>query len=85
MHRSEEVARMTYLSRYCAGCDEDRLFGQFHEEPVSCPDVPDGDCPEWACSVCGDALIIGLPVSADVIPAGTSSADTAGGSATRAA
>jgi hypothetical protein len=80
MHASEEVASMTYLSRYCAGCDEDRLFGQFHEDPVGCPDVPDGDCPEWACSVCGDALIIGLPARAAVI-----SADTAGGSATRAA
>ena len=28
---------------------------------ASCPDVPDGDCREWACTVCGDALIIGLP------------------------
>ena len=69
MHGSEEVARMTYLSRYCAGCDEDTPFGQFHAEPGSCPDVPDGHCLEWACSVCGDALIIGLPVSVDVISA----------------
>jgi hypothetical protein len=92
MHGSEEVARMTYLSRYCAGCDEDRLFGQFHDEPASCPDVLDGDCPEWACSVCGDALIIGLPVSAAAIRAAVDSAAVnsadvtpAGGSATRAA
>ena len=47
--------------RYCAGCDEERPFEQFHAEPASCPDVPDGDCPEWGCTVCGDALIIGLP------------------------
>jgi hypothetical protein len=69
MHRTEEVARMTHLSRHCAGCDEERQFEQFHAGPASCPDVFDGDCQEWACSVCGDALIIGLPVSKAVIPA----------------
>jgi hypothetical protein len=53
---------MTQLSRHCAGCNEERLFEQFHAEPGGCPDVPDGDCREWACSACGDALIIGLPV-----------------------
>ena len=54
------------LSRHCAGCNEERLFEQFHAEPASCPDVPDGDCQEWACTICGDALIIGLPVPAGV-------------------
>ena len=49
------------LIRHCTGCNEERLFEQFHAEPASCPDVPDGDCQEWACTVCGDALIIGLP------------------------
>ena len=53
---------MMQLSRHCAECDEERPFEQFHAEPASCPDVPDGDCREWACAVCGDALIIGLPV-----------------------
>ena len=48
-------------SMHCAGCNEERLFEQFHAEPASCPDVLDGDCQEWACTVCGDALIIGLP------------------------
>jgi hypothetical protein len=52
--RHEEVARMTELSRYCAGCGE-----EFHAKPALCPDAPDGDCPEWACAVCGDAFIIG--------------------------
>lgn len=52
---------MTQLSRHCAGCDGERLFEQFHAEPASCPDVADGDCLEWACTVCGEALIIGLP------------------------
>ena len=50
----------------CAGCNEEQLFEQFHAEPASCPDVLDGDCQEWACTVCGDALIIGLPAPAYV-------------------
>ena len=52
---------MTHLSRYCTRCSEERLFEQFHAEPASCPDAPDGDCQEWGCTVCGDALVIGLP------------------------
>jgi hypothetical protein len=52
---------MTQLSRHCAGCNEERLFEPFHPEPASCPDVPDGDCQEWGCTICGDALIIGIP------------------------
>jgi hypothetical protein len=61
LNRKEEVARMTHLTRYCTGCSEERDFEQFHADPGSCPDVRDGDCPEWACTVCGDALLIGLP------------------------
>jgi hypothetical protein len=53
---------MTHLSRYCIGCSEERLFEQFHAEPASCPDAPEGDCQEWGCTVCGDALMIGLPL-----------------------
>jgi len=62
MHRNEEVARMMHLSRYCTGCSEERLFEQFHAEPASCPDGTEGDCQEWACMVCGDAFMIGLPL-----------------------
>jgi hypothetical protein len=51
---------------HCAGCHEEQLFEQFHAEPASCPDVLDGDCQEWACTVCGDGLIIGLPAPAYV-------------------
>ena len=54
------------LIRHCTGCNEERLFEQFHAEPASCPDVPDGECQEWACAICGDALIIGLPSPAYV-------------------
>ena len=67
MHRTEEVGRMTHLTRpnltrHCTGCGDERPFEQLHAEPGSCPDVPDGDCPEWGCSMCGEALFIGLPV-----------------------
>jgi hypothetical protein len=60
---------MTHLSRHCAGCDEETPFEQFHPEAASCPDVPDGDCQEWACSVCGDAFVIGLPLGESLSPA----------------
>ena len=73
-HRTEEVARMTQLSRHCAGCNEERLFEQFHAEPASCPDMPDGDCREWGCTMCGDALIIGLPGPGYVSSTSTSKA-----------
>jgi hypothetical protein len=52
---------MTYLSRYCTECGDERLFEQFHAEPASCPDAADGACQEWGCTACGDALVIGLP------------------------
>jgi len=51
---------MTQPTRYCTGCGEERPFDQMHAEPGSCPDVADGDCPEWGCSMCGDAVFIGL-------------------------
>jgi hypothetical protein len=75
MRRNEEVARMMHLSRYCAGCGDERLFESFHAEAASCPDAADGECLEWGCTVCGEAVIIGLPLR-----------ETAGGvSASRAA
>jgi hypothetical protein len=51
---------MTELTRYCTGCGEERPFDQMHAEPGSCPDVAQGDCPEWGCTACGDAVLIGL-------------------------
>jgi len=53
---------MTHVTRYCTGCGEEQPFERFHAEAASCPDVPDGDCPEWGCPVRGEALFIGLPV-----------------------
>ena len=74
LNRKEEVARMTHLTRYCAGCSDERLFEQFHAEPGGCPDVPDGDCPEWACTACGDALLIAPSVSGYVTSCAASKA-----------
>ncbi len=51
---------MMHLSRYCAGCGDERLFEPFHAEVVGCPDAADGECLEWGCTVCGEAVIIGL-------------------------
>lgn len=53
---------MMHLSRYCAGCSDEQLFEPFHVEASSCPDSADGECLEWGCTVCGDAVIIGLPL-----------------------
>ena len=64
--RSRPGLIMPGLIMHCAGCNEEQLFEQFHAEPASCPDVLGGDCQEWACTVCGDALIIGLPAPAYV-------------------
>ena len=62
LYRTEEAAKMTHLTGYCTGCGEERPFEQLHADAASCPDVPDGDCPEWGCAICGEALFIGLPM-----------------------
>ena len=60
---------MGQMIRYCRECGQDQQFDQPHEGQGCCPDVPDGDCLEWACARCGAALFIGIPdLAAD--PAG---------------
>jgi hypothetical protein len=61
------VQTVAQLSRLCTGCGEERVFEQFHAELAGCPDVPDGDCPEWGCTDCGSALIIGVPVTSGYV------------------
>ena len=39
----------------CPECGGDRPFEQVHAVAGECPDVPGGDCPEWACQACGAA------------------------------
>jgi hypothetical protein len=45
-------------TRHCHDCGQDQPFGQPHEG--ICPDTPDGECPEWACTGCGAAQITGV-------------------------
>jgi hypothetical protein len=52
----EEVARMSPMFGRCEDCGGERLFEQPHEAPGSCPDSPDGRCPEWSCTDCGAVL-----------------------------
>ena len=40
----------------CPGCGGDEPFEQIH--PADCPDSG-GECPEWACTGCGAAVIMG--------------------------
>jgi len=49
---------MGQMTRHCRECGGDQLFDQPHGQGC-CPDAPDGDCPEWACTGCGAALFIG--------------------------
>ena len=51
---------MTQFVRHCRDCDWDRPFEQHHDQPGGCPDSPDGECPEWSCTACGAALLIGV-------------------------
>jgi len=49
------------MFRPCQDCGGERLFEQPHELPGSCPDSPDGRCPEWFCTECGTAVITLAP------------------------
>ncbi len=51
---------MREMFRHCPECGGERLFEQHHALPGSCPDAADGDCPEWACTGCGTALLAGF-------------------------
>jgi hypothetical protein len=65
MYRNEEVARMAQIIRYCAkyrycaDCGDEQPFEQVHG--ADCQDAA-GECPDWACTACGAALIIGMLV-----------------------
>jgi hypothetical protein len=55
---AEEVTIMGPMFRPCQDCGGEQLFEQPHSMPGSCPDAPDGLCPEWSCTQCGAALIV---------------------------
>jgi hypothetical protein len=53
---------MTEIIRYCPNCGWDRPLAQHHSGTGCCPDVADGQCPEWFCLWCGAAVILdGIP------------------------
>ncbi len=41
--------------RWCATCLDETMFDQ-----PECADRHGGDCPEWVCVTCGDALLLGF-------------------------
>ncbi len=51
---------MIQVIRHCPDCGGDRMVEQYHAVAGRCPDAPDGDCPEWSCTECGAALLIGF-------------------------
>jgi hypothetical protein len=56
---------MSQMPWYCPGCAGEQPFEQFHDGAGSCPDSPDGHCPEWVCCECGTALIVGFVPQAE--------------------
>jgi hypothetical protein len=59
---------MSPTFRRCEDCGGERPFEQPHETG-SCPDSPDGCCPEWSCTECGTALPpVFWPVTAQPSP-----------------
>jgi hypothetical protein len=47
----------------CPGCGGDDPFEQIHA--ADCPDTG-GECPEWACTACGAAVIMGTMPSVEI-------------------
>jgi hypothetical protein len=57
------------MTRYCRECGRDQVFDQPHRDEGDCPDVPGGECLEWACTRCGAALLTVIPGQlAEVLP-----------------
>lgn len=51
---------MSQMFRSCPECGGERMFLTHHDPPGTCPDAPDGVCPEWSCTGCGTALLAGF-------------------------
>lgn len=52
---------MGLMTRDCRECGGNQEFDQPHRGQGDCPDVPGGDCLEWACTGCGAALLTVIP------------------------
>jgi hypothetical protein len=70
-------------SRDCPDCGFPREFAQHHPAGEFCPDSPDGCCPEWYCTGCGAALLIGLVPAGGTARAGSAHAAITGSAAGR--
>lgn len=51
---------MTDEFRHCPTCGSQCEFVQVHPRLGRCPDGAGGGCPEWFCTGCGAALLIGV-------------------------
>lgn len=51
---------MTEIVRDCPFCGSAREFSQIHIGPSGCPDSRDGSCPEWFCTACDTAVLVGV-------------------------
>jgi hypothetical protein len=60
---------MTEIITYCPSCGWDTPLAQLHGLPGGCPDVTDGNCPEWYCLSCGTAMILGALPAPDELSA----------------
>jgi hypothetical protein len=70
-HRAEpsgEEVEMAEMTRYCADCGWEQLFEPYHAIAGTCPDSPDGRCPEWMCTACGAALLIEVATGPAELP-----------------
>jgi hypothetical protein len=59
---------MAEMTRYCADCGWQRLFERRHAIAGTCPDSPDGQCPERMCTGCGAALLIDVATGPAELP-----------------
>jgi hypothetical protein len=66
----------------CPDCGNDQPFEPIHAS--ECPDSDGGECPEWACTACGAAVIMGT-VPAASATTGSTSASAAASQPVRAA
>ena len=71
---------MTQPLGNCPDCGADEPFEQVHVGV--CPDVA-GQCPEWACAVCGAGVIMGTVIGS--LPDSLPHAEVAAGQSVRAA
>lgn len=46
------------ITSWCASCRAEQLF-----EHPECADEHGRDCPEWACVVCGEAIMVGFELA----------------------